>query len=311
MKKIDLQLVLVLMTFVFGIGMVIYFDRINQENSQNQQTKENKNNFKVIQPQENEPLRNPIDLAVIKTEKIFVTDSDQHRIQVFNHQGDVLYRFGEYGSGEGQLNYPVGIVLDTEKNVYIAELYNQRISVFSETGTYKYAISFEHTVPTAIAIDQNNHLYVIDKADQTVKKLTTKGEVLKTFGGLGNSNGKFQYPLGLAVAEDGTIYVSDTGNNRIQVFNQTGKLIEVVKVPMGPPSGIAVDAQNQIYFTEPTNGQVMNITQKEKSVEQVFGAGEIKDESLFFPEGIEIVGNLLYCTDKGTNRVIIYKLTKK
>lgn len=270
----------------------------------------------VISPSAKWPLQNPIDLAVTRSGKIFVTDSDHHRIQVFSQKGRFLYTFGSLGEGEGQLYYPVSVAVDRKKNVYVAELYNQRISIFTENGEFQSSIRVTGqggaiVIPTAMAIDRKGFLYVVDKVDNTVKKLNKKGELILSFGKLGSAEGEFQYPLGIEVSNEGQIVVSDTGNNRIQVFSPDGELTKVIPVPIGPPSGVATDPDGKIYFTEPTNGQVaMKLDDARKPI-ILLSAEDANKDSVFFPEGVEIENGYMYVTDKGTNKIYIYELGSK
>ncbi|MGJ7919339.1 NHL repeat-containing protein [Neobacillus sp. LXY-4] len=298
---------LFLITLVFGIGLIVFILSKDSDDVRIPIVDSKKAAISIITPLTKEPLRNPIDLAVTSDGNIFITDSDNHRIQAFDRNGKFITSFGGYGAGEQQFNYPVGIVADSENNLYIADLYNQRISVFGPDGKFKFYIYADNAIPSAIAIDQSGHLYIIDKSDNTVKKLTRQGKVLLSFGGLGNDDAKFQYPLGIAVDKNGKIFVSDTGNNRIQVFNDKGNLEQIIKVPIGPPSGITVDSNSDIFFTEPTNGQVQTVD-NEKSPKVLISTEELNQDGLFFPEGIEIKGKELFMTDKGNNQIIIYPL---
>jgi tripartite motif-containing protein 71 len=309
---------LTIITIVFSFLLLFKISQIKFPDAENAiQSGNSKLNLEtVISSSANLPLKNPIDLAVTRSGKIFVTDSDHHRIQVFSQNGEFLFSFGSLGEGEGQLYYPVSIVVDHEKNVYVAELYNQRISVFTENG--KFRSSFRAVgqggatvVPTAMAIDRKGFLYVIDKVDNTVKKLNKKGDIILSFGKLGSAEGEFQYPLGIEVSDDGQVVVSDTGNNRIQVFSPEGVLSKVVPVPLGPPSGVAVGPEGEIYFTEPTNGQVAMEQDAPKKPIVLLRAEDVNKDSIFFPEGVEIVNGYMYLTDKGTNRIYIYELGSK
>ena len=61
---------------------------------------------------------------------VYVTDDFNHRIQVFDPQGQFLRKWGERGSGDGHFRSPEDLALDIEGNVYVADTLNNRIQVF-------------------------------------------------------------------------------------------------------------------------------------------------------------------------------------
>jgi len=100
-------------------------------------------------------FNSPFGIAVDSMKNIYVADSRNHRIQVFDSAGNFLFMFGwgvddgtsEFqictsadtpcqaginGNGVGQFDFPVGIAVDSMKNIYVAELSNHRIQVFSQ-----------------------------------------------------------------------------------------------------------------------------------------------------------------------------------
>mgnify|MGYP003377508166 CR=1 FL=1 len=84
----------------------------------------------------------------IYDQQLIVTDTENHRIVVFNaNNGAFVRQWGTFGSGNGQFNLPIGVAVDTAGNVYVADTHNHRIQVFTIQGTY--AVSYTHlTLPT-------------------------------------------------------------------------------------------------------------------------------------------------------------------
>jgi DNA-binding beta-propeller fold protein YncE len=132
-------------------------------------------------------FRNPYDLAFDSTgTRVYVVDQNSHQIQIFTAEGKYLMQFGSHGSGDGKLNGPNGICIDGENVVYVTEWHNNRISLFS----------CQHV------------------GDGIVPQF------LKSFGTLGNKQGQFKSPCGIALNLPKThTYVADLANNRIQIFD--------------------------------------------------------------------------------------------
>lgn len=129
---------------------------------------------------DHEKFKKPWDISFDSKGDVYVADSGNHRIQVFEHHDGKLYflrEIGEKGRGEGQLMWPSSIFVDDENRVYVTEDDNYRVSVFTHVGKF-----------------------------------------LKSFGKKGKSKGEFDLPHGVVTDMNGDIYISDHKNNRLQIF---------------------------------------------------------------------------------------------
>ncbi len=86
--------------------------------------------------------------------------------------------------------------------------------------------------PLGIAVDANGYVYVSDSSQSVnksyrIQKFDSNGVFVKSWGGEGRIEGKFVNPKGLAVDEDGYVYVADSGNGRIQKFSADGDFISL------------------------------------------------------------------------------------
>ena len=157
--------------------------------------------------------------------KVYVADSDNHRIQVLNFDLTFCSSFGMYGSNNGELNFPYDVSTDREGNVYVADCGNHRIQVFTPSGVYlrKFGKEGEGEAelkhPVSIAIDSRNVVYIGEKGNNRVSIFSTNSHFITSFGIPGHQSGQFKGPYGLAVDINGTVYVCDTNNHRIQIFS--------------------------------------------------------------------------------------------
>ena len=72
----------------------------------------------------------PSGIAVDSQLNVYVLDTAQNAIQVFNSRGIPLYLFGKKGEADGEFNSPCGIFIDEKDQVYVADTNNQRIQIF-------------------------------------------------------------------------------------------------------------------------------------------------------------------------------------
>ncbi|MDZ7399055.1 MAG: SMP-30/gluconolactonase/LRE family protein [candidate division KSB1 bacterium] len=107
-------------------------------------------------------FRLPTGVAVSADGRIYVVDSKHGEIKVLDPNGQFLFRFGENGSGPGQLNLPEGIALDRTGNVYVCDSINGRIQKFDPQGQFLGMIKEGLKRPTSIAITSDNKCYVVD-----------------------------------------------------------------------------------------------------------------------------------------------------
>jgi DNA-binding beta-propeller fold protein YncE len=78
----------------------------------------------------NGQFRTPIDLAIDPSNNIYVSDSDNNRIQVFNNNGTYITQFGNTGALHEMIEDPVGIALNSQGDVYVADGRDTDIHVF-------------------------------------------------------------------------------------------------------------------------------------------------------------------------------------
>jgi DNA-binding beta-propeller fold protein YncE len=116
-------------------------------------------------------------IAVDRQDRVYVADSCNHRIQVFDADGKFLRTYGHAGSGVGELSYPYDICVDAEGRQYVCEFGNSRIQVFDANDRPIEIIGGpggapgEFANPWAIALDSRGNLYVADAMNHRVQKL--------------------------------------------------------------------------------------------------------------------------------------------
>ncbi|XP_078578173.1 E3 ubiquitin-protein ligase TRIM32-like [Branchiostoma floridae x Branchiostoma japonicum] len=113
-------------------------------------------------------MKQPCFITVDGEGNILVSDYDNHRVCVFNEDGQFLFQFGGEGSGEGQLKEPCGICTDRVGNVIVADSENGRVEMFEKTGRFLKHITTDMKCPCAVAMAPQRQLVVTDLKDNTV-----------------------------------------------------------------------------------------------------------------------------------------------
>lgn len=138
--------------------------------------------------------------------------------------------WGDKGDGPGQFNDPTGIAV-TDAEVFVSDARNGRIQVFDHQGQFKRAFGApgdgfgELGRPMNLAI-HGGRLYVPEYMNDRVQVFTLAGEPLKVIGGPGNGPGQFNAPGGVAVADNGDLFVADFYNHRVQHLRADGSFVK-------------------------------------------------------------------------------------
>lgn len=128
----------------------------------------------------------PRGLAVNWNGDIFVADSMNHRIQVFNQTGVFKFKFGVKGKENGQFDQPTGVCTFPNDDIAVADKNNCKIQVFSNTGSFKYAFSTVHK-PFSVACDKDYNI-AVSTTKRTIEIYRRAGKLLHRFSLSGKKN---------------------------------------------------------------------------------------------------------------------------
>ncbi len=221
--------------------------------------------------------------------------------------------FANTGSGAnlGQFNLPRGIARDSAGNFYVADTQNLRIQRFDPQGNWLLAFGSrgtgdgqfsqlndtgEGTGPGGVAVDAAGNVYVADTWNHRIQKFDSNGNFVLAWGGFVNlsdatsaadpdSDSKFYGPRGVAIGPSGNIYVTDTGNKRVLIFDSDGKFVSKIDSGVTPerlaqnypydqpgemnePIGIAVDKDGDVYVADTRNFRIQKFDSTGKPVAQ-------------------------------------------
>ena len=152
-------------------------------------------------------FKDPSMMKVIN-DKLYVCDRGNYRVQILNTELEYVNSFGCYGDRGGQFRYPNDIAQDRAGNLYVTDSDNNRVLVFDCKGQFlstfskKGAASEQLKYPIGICVGSDQLVYVCDNRNKCVSVFKTSGEFVTSFG-------RFSWPAGLIIDDDGFVYVSD------------------------------------------------------------------------------------------------------
>jgi DNA-binding beta-propeller fold protein YncE len=158
-----------------------------------------------------------------------VTDTGNKRIVVFDSNGQFLSQFGAAGMNLGELDEPVGIAVDVDGKVYVADTWNQRIQIFSlvpETDTFVPVRSIEFygwfgqsmDNKPYLAVDAKGNVFVCDPEGMRVVEFDAQGIFVRAWGEFQNSGDGLSMPSGAAADSLGRVWITDAGSGRVMRF---------------------------------------------------------------------------------------------
>lgn len=193
--------------------------------------------------------------------------------------------WGSSGTGSGQFNTPRNVAIGPDGSIYVLDSGNARVQKFTADGTWVTAWGHECRLyealagcqqedgsggfsdPWGIAVDEANNVYVADTWNHRIQKFTGSGEFVTMWGQYSIAEapsdmpGYFWGPRDV-VAQNGLIYVTDTGNKRVQVFTPNGEFVTawggkgIGDGEFDEPVGLALDSEGLAFVADTWNQRI-------------------------------------------------------
>jgi len=275
--------------------------------------------------------------------RVYVADSENNRICVFTDEGRFIREFGGFGVAKplpgaentwkpGLLNYPTDVAVAESGDVYVADFYNDSISVFNPDGEFQRRFP-DPSKPTgkgssgqdgrgiavtALAVE-GDRVYATD--EYQVFAFSLNGRLLSQWGKPGKALGSLDHPNGIAVAGNGQVIVSDSNNNRVVSYSRYGQpmwkvgsrlssgLDQAAEAPFVLPRGVS-DAGGTLLVADPLAHQLVEVSYAGTKL-QVYGERGTAPATFNFPNDVDWQGDRILVSDRENNRVQVVRLVQK
>lgn len=226
--------------------------------------------------------------------------------------------FGRPGNIDGRFDYPRAIALDADRGrVYVVDK-TARIQRFDLDGRFERSWTMprsENGKPTGVTIDPEGRVVVADTHQHRIAIFSPDGELVETFGEYGEGPGQFIYPTDVAIAADGTWFVSEYGgNDRVQIFDRDRRPVGSIgfmshddrgdRPGLLRPQSIAWDdAAQELFIADAVNHRIVVTDRTGRMLRVLGGAGDLPGR-LAYPYGLVLDGeDSLLVAEYGNNRV--------
>lgn len=268
----------------------------------------------TIKGDKTSPLSLPSDVAVDHDGNIYIVDSGNHRIAVFDDNGTHVSYISGKGHKKAETTNPVGIDV-SDNRVYLADKDNHRIQIFDKQGTNIKSISLSQgniaIRPVDVAVNKNL-IYISENNNHKVMVYDNSGKLHHQWGGEGTNRGELRYPATISIYQNNA-YVVDVLNSRVQIFNGKGELQAiagewgVLPGQLFRPKGVAHDKEGNIYVSDSYLG-VIQVFSNDTRFQYALGKNG-KPYKFTTPSGISIdKKNRLYVCEMLDNKVSVFSL---
>lgn len=272
----------------------------------------------------------PLGVGVAKNGNVYVSDSREGyggRMLVFTTPGRFLFEFNRLDPGKvknrhATLMLPVYVAVNpVDQNVYVTDRQRAALYVFRPDGTFlreirPYGRSDAFWKPNALGFTPDGTLYVSDVLlEHQVWRFDPSGRTVLKFGKSGREltninrqTGRFWFPNGIAVAQDGEVWVADSDNRRLQIFTPRGKFLRVLATT-GHPRGIVwwrLGNAQRLVMSD-TLAHFMTVYAKNGQELVAFGERGQGPAQFLYPNGLDVGPDLkIFITDRLNDRVQVW-----
>jgi DNA-binding beta-propeller fold protein YncE len=200
-------------------------------------------------------LRTPFGIAV-SGGRVYVADFGNDRVQIFSTDGTLIGVVGSRGSGDGQFSRPASVAVDQEGGLYVSDHFNDRVQRFNGEGRFQGLLGTVSAAPAAVSAFGNGA--VSSGGTLTPAPTGTPTAV---------PDNQLRRPEGIAIDQDGNLWVADYGRDRVVKLSPDGRLLLVVGTRGSAageflgPKGIAIDpTSGRIYVADTGNARVQRLS---------------------------------------------------
>ena len=256
----------------------------------------------------------PWGVAVNVRDEIAVTDFNNHRVQIFDKNGNYLKSFGREGDEAGEFKYPIGIAFHNNGNILVVDHGNHRIRIYNETGQYvssfgeKGIRDSQLNSPMGLSVDSDGNIIVADTGNKIIKVFSSDGTFLMKIGG----QGAFTCPIH-CVQYKTYLIVSDQNEHCIKVYDRNGNF----KYKFGKrgegdgelnhPAFLSMNKSGHLMVCDANNNRVQEFEPNGRFVSK-FGTigGDLGEFNHPTSSAVLATGQIVIA-DMGNNRIQIFE----
>jgi len=260
----------------------------------------------------------PTGITIDPEGNLLIADTGNDRVVKCDREGKFLKETGGFGSEEGQFNRLTSIATDNGLNIYVVDTQNKRVQRFDRSLNFISTIQIEPSenfsgfgMLEGIAVAPGGELLLSDIEDDYVIKLDNFYAFERTFGGFGYGEGSLRDPLGISVDRKGNVYVVDSQNDRVAIYDLFGNFLKSLgETTLRKPGGVTFGEDGLIYVAN-TEKNSIAIFDAEGNLILEYGTWGSGLGNFSKPTDLKLErDNKLFVVDSGNNRICVFEILR-
>ena len=236
-------------------------------------------------------------LLYTKQGTLLATDNKNKEVCTFVKNGEMLNSFKVQDPGD----HLDGIASLSDGNIAVSLYSSNCVAVYRPNGEFVKEFGSDRlNGPSGLAVNNKGQLFVVEWSAHRVSVYSENGEFQYSFGSEGSQPGEFMYPEQICIGQDDLLYVSDRGNNHIQVFQQNGCFVrQFGNGDLNKPTGLALTKDGHIVVASESADKLSIFSPSRECVH------EVKDVGLKAPFGVAVTDDgFIFVADSGNDRIV-------
>jgi DNA-binding beta-propeller fold protein YncE len=265
-------------------------------------------------------LNSPSGFILDHSGNIYILDGGNNRLVKLSPEGRFSKEVGGFGGGVNQFRQPSALAFDGGINILVADSQNRRLVRFDRNlnfaGSIDTYLDMSQTernfgLMAGIKFTNQGDILLSDTEEDRILKLDGFYNMSGEFGGFGYGFGQLREPAAIVIDAQDRVYVADSGNGRIAVFNPFGKFLwSIGEEELVTPKGLEIDKSGFLWVGDVGRGRVV-VFSKEGRFLKEFGGGDDPRVTFSYPTSVRVSSeNRLYVLDGREGSLKIFEIMR-
>ena len=241
-------------------------------------------------------FKNPAAVDITQDGRIVICDRDNHRLQIFDLNGNYIKNIGGFGGAIDQFDQPCDIWARSGLSIFVADCNNRRVQRYDKDFNFINSFisnpgddeRFQFREVLSVVYSPRGDMFILDHGEKKVIKFNPNNKAEVAFAHYESGAGELALPVQLELTGDYRLLISDAANKAVFIFDYYGNFMQKIEYPQfKSPSGLAIDQQDRIYVCDPAAAAIFIFTGRGNFLDRIVNIGGLP---LTSPSDLALVG---------------------